>query len=214
MTDHDYVHYIMIVDRSGSMQSIRDDTEGGLRAFVDRQLKGVNGDKRTVSFYQFDNIHDTVYDFDLLEKVKNYTLVPRNSTALLDACGFAITEVGEKLAAMTEDRRPGYVMVVIATDGMENSSHEYTRKQIREMIEHQQERYNWKFTYIGANQDSFTEARGMGIPLAATLNYYPSSTGTSSSWSSAANAVSAGTVTTYASVVYNSDQRREAMKES
>src|SRR5579871_331243 len=138
VVDKEYVHFVFIVDRSGSMNTIRKDTEEGIHAFTEKMLEGVDASKRTASFYQFDTIHDRVWDFDLLEKVKDYKLEPRGGTALLDACGQAITEVGAKLAAMPERKRPGYVMVIIATDGEENSSKEYTKPQIKKMIEHQQ----------------------------------------------------------------------------
>jgi uncharacterized protein YegL len=212
MTDKDYVHYVLIVDRSGSMESIRKDTEGGLHAFTDKQLEGVDGSKRTVSLYQFDTVHDTVHDFAPLEKVRDYKLHPRGGTALLDACGFAITKVGEKLAAMPEDRRPGYVMVVIATDGQENSSKEYTRAQVREMITRQQEKYDWRFTYIGANQDAFAEAGSIGIRGASVLTYYGTSRSTGTAWASAGASVSQGTVPTSTGIYYTDEQREETAR--
>lgn len=209
MTDLGYVHYILIVDRSGSMQSIRTDTEGGIRAFVEKQLEGVDGSKRTVSLYQFDTEHDEVHNFALLEKAKDYTLAPRGGTALLDACGFAITKVGEKLAVMPEEQRPGYVMVVIATDGQENSSHEYTRQQVKDLIQHQQDKYDWRFTYIGANQDAFAEAGSIGIAAPSVLNYMSTSRSTGSAWASAGVSVSAGTVPTSTGIYYSQAQRDE-----
>ena len=211
MADPEYVHYILIIDRSGSMNTIKTDTQGGIRAFIDKQLEGVDGSKRTVSLYQFDTEHDQVHDFGLLEKAKTYELVPRGGTALLDACGFAITKTGERLAAMPEDKRPGYVMVVIATDGQENSSREYTRAQVKEMIQHQRDKYDWRFTYIGANQDSFSEAGSIGIAAPSALNYMSTGRSTSSAWASAGAAVSAGTVATSTGIYYSAGQRDAAM---
>jgi uncharacterized protein YegL len=211
MTDREYVHYIMITDRSGSMQSVRADTEGGIRAFIDRQLEGVDADKRTVSFYQFDTVHDRLWDFAPLAKARNYKLEPRGGTALLDACGQAITEVGARLAAMPEHQRPGYVMVIIATDGQENSSKEYTRAQVREMIAHQQDRYDWRFTYIGANQDAFAEAASIGISSMSALNYSADSFGTRGAWTSVAFAASSATHPTSAGIYYTSEQRETAV---
>jgi uncharacterized protein YegL len=212
MTDASLVHYIFIIDRSGSMSSIKDDMEGGIRTFIGKQLEGVDPAKRTISLYQFDTVHDTVYDFAPLEKAGDYSLVPRGGTALLDAIGFAFTESGEKLAAIPEDERPGYVMVVIVTDGKENSSKEYTRGRVKKLITHQQEKYNWKVTYIGANQDAFAEAGAIGIPVTSTLSYRATPMATASSWGSAGMAVSAGTVTTNAVITYTQEQREDAMK--
>ncbi len=92
-------------------------------------------------------------------------------TALLDAVGRAINETGERLANMPERDRPGLVVFVIVTDGQENSSHEFSRPQIKEMIEHQQTQYQWQFTFLGANQDAFAEAASIGISKAAAANY-------------------------------------------
>jgi uncharacterized protein YegL len=210
MTDRDYVHYIMIIDRSGSMCNISKDMTGGIGTFIDKQLEGVDPDKRTVSFYQFDTVHDELHDFDKLEKAKGYVLSPRGGTALLDAVGTAITKVGERLAALPEDKRPGEVMVVIVTDGQENSSREYTRSKVKDLIQHQIDKYNWKFTYLGANQDSFAEAGAIGIPVAATLDYSATTRGTAGGWVSAANSVSAGTVSTTSRITYSEAQRDSA----
>lgn len=212
MTDSTYVHYILIVDRSGSMHTIRKDTEGGIRAFVAKQLEGIGEAKRTVSLYQFDTEHDTVLDTEPLSKAADYVLSPRGGTALLDACGFAITKEGQKLAALPEDQRPGYVMVVIATDGQENSSREYTRAQVKEMIRHQQDAYDWRFTYIGANQDAFAEADSIGIAAPAVLSYLGTSRSTSTAWASAGVAVSHGTTPTSTGIYYTEQQRQETAK--
>ena len=207
MTDSSYVHIIFIVDRSGSMQVIRDDTQGGIRSAVSEWVKGANGDKRTVSFHQFDTIHDTVYHFAPLEKAQDYTLVPRGGTALLDACGKAITGEGTALKHMPEDERPGQVVVIIATDGQENSSREYSRAEIREMIGHQQDRYGWKFTYLGANQDAFAEAASIGITRDSTLAYWSTPGSAAATYDVLTTSVSAGTVSTSSRVIYSNAQR-------
>lgn len=209
MTDSSLVHYIFIVDRSGSMQTIKTDTEGGIRAFIEKQLEDIEDPAtRTVSFYQFDTEHDEMFDFTPLEEAKDYMLIPRGGTALLDAIGQAITRVGGKLAALPEDKRPGHVMVVIATDGEENSSREYKKADIKKMIEHQQQKYNWKFTFAGANQDAFAEARSIGIPACSTLNF--SGRSTVDAWHGVATATSGGTVSTSAQIFYTPAQRDAA----
>ena len=163
MTDPSKVHYLLVINRSGSMADIRHDMQSGLQAFIDRQLEDVDPAKRTVSLHEFDTLHSLVYDYEPLENAKGYKLNPRGGTALLDACGFAIKQLGVKLKHMPESERPGYVMVLIVTDGEENSSKEYSRSDIKEMIQHQTDTYNWKFSYLGANQDAFAEAGSIGI---------------------------------------------------
>lgn len=210
MTDSSYVHYLIIIDRSGSMENIKDDMNGGLHTFIDKQLEGVDSSKRTVSLYQFDTSHDCVHDFDLLEDAKSYELVPRGGTALLDACGRAINDVGAKLKKLPESKRPGNVMVIIVTDGQENSSREFTRAHVKEMIQHQQDKYNWKFTYLGANQDAFAEAGSIGIPMASSLNYYSTGASVGATYDVLSASVSRGTVSTSASIRYTEDQRKKA----
>ena len=212
MTDRELVHYIFITDRSGSMNTIRVDTEEGIKAFIDRQLEGVDSSKRTVSFYQFDTEHDCVYDCEPLEKAKNYQLLPRGGTALLDAIGFAFTKEGEKLAAMPESKRPGYVMVIICTDGEENSSKEYTRGQVKEMITHQQDKYDWRITYIGANQDAFAEARSIGVAGQSVLSYRGTARSVNTAWAAASGGVSAGTVPTSRGIIYTVEQQDSVMQ--
>jgi hypothetical protein len=188
VTDPNYRHYILIVDRSGSMDIIKDDAQGGIRQFVKEQDK-LPG-KATISLYQFDTEHDHVHSFAPLSDAAQYELVPRGGTALLDACGFAVQHEGEKLNQLPEDERPGKVIVLITTDGRENSSREYSKAEVKKLITRQQDKYGWAFSYIGANQDSFTEAGAIGIPQMSTMDYASSSVGTQSAYGSASAAAS------------------------
>jgi hypothetical protein len=208
MTDPGKIHYLLIIDRSGSMRDIRDDTEGGIRSFVDTQLE--NPGTHTVSLHQFDTVHEEVFDFAPLEQARDYKLEPRGGTALLDACGQAVTSAGAKLAALPEDERPGQVFVVIATDGHENSSREYTRDKVREMIQHQQDAYGWKFTYIGANQDAFAEGASLGIMRPSVLSWLGTSRGTQGAWNAVGRGVSASASAGTTYVSYTPADRDEA----
>ena len=174
MTDAGYRHIVLVIDRSGSMEPVKHDTEGGVKAFIEEQRR-VPG-RTTVSLYQFDTEHDEVASFADVQHDLAWHLVPRGGTALLDAVGFAVTKTGEKLTAMDEGARPGEVIVLIATDGEENSSREYTLPQVKDMITAQQDDYGWKFVFIGANQDSFASGGAMGIPAVATMDYATAST--------------------------------------
>jgi hypothetical protein len=183
VTDSAYAHLILIVDRSGSMFAIRTETQEGIRGFVGSQQGALPaGHRGTLSLYQFDTIHDAVHQFTPLADVPPYDLLPRNGTALLDAVGFAVTGEGEKLAAMAEHERPGKVVVLIATDGLENSSHEWTKARVKDLITRQREDYGWEFSFIGANQDAFAEAGDIGIATASTATYDSTPRGTHSAW--------------------------------
>jgi uncharacterized protein YegL len=186
MTNPDYRHYFLIIDHSGSMKKIKDDTEGGIRQFIQDQaaLPG----KGTISLYEFDTEHDCVFDFADIKTAPEYTLRPRGGTALLDAIGFAVTREGEKLAAMPEDERPGTVVLLIATDGDENSSREYTKPQVKALLTEQQEKYAWAVSYIGANVDAFSVAQGIGLAANSAMDYAANTAGTAGAYAAASAA--------------------------
>lgn len=167
----DLTDIVVVLDRSGSMQSCKDDAEGGLNAFVDEQK--TRPGRAMFSLVQFDTEYEFVHRGVPIAQVPPFTLIPRGWTALLDAVGRAIIETGDRFSKTPESDRPGLVVFVIITDGQENSSKEFTRDQIKEMIRHQTEVYKWQFTFLGANQDAFAEAGGMGIAAAGTANYSP-----------------------------------------
>lgn len=165
----DLTDITFVVDRSGSMQSIREDAEGGVNSFIREQQEQPG--EANLTLVQFDTRYDFVFRGIPVQKAHPYVLKPRGSTALLDAVGRAIIETGDRLRAMDESQRPGLVVFVIVTDGQENSSREFSREKIREMIEHQQNVYNWKFTFLAANQDAFAEGRQLGIDSAGIASY-------------------------------------------
>lgn len=128
---------------------------------------------------------DDVYNAVTLDKVAKLDLQPRGATPLLDALGQTLVKTGERLKAMAEDQRPGKVLFVIITDGEENSSREYKKTTIKEMIERQQNVYRWQFIFLGANVDAFAEAGSLGINLRGASNYTPDSAGVKSAFSAA-----------------------------
>lgn len=165
----------VVLDRSGSMMTCKEDAEGGVNAFIEEQKKAEG--ECLFTLVQFDDRYEFVHKGVPIGDIQKYELHPRGSTALLDAIGRAITETGERLSAMDEADRPGLVVFVIVTDGGENASNEFTRAAIKEMIERQQNEYSWKFTFLGANQDAFGEAASLGITRGATANYSVASSG-------------------------------------
>ena len=165
----DLTDITLVVDRSGSMSAIRSDAEGGVNEFIRTQAEEPG--EALLTLVQFDTEYDFVHRGAPIAEVPAYKLKPRGATALLDAVGRAINETGSRLAAMNEGDRPGLVIFVIMTDGLENSSVEFTKDRIKEMIQHQQDHYQWQFTFLGANQDAFAEAGAMGIHAAGAANY-------------------------------------------
>ena len=169
MTDPHFTHIAFLLDRSGSMQSIRDDTVGGFEAFVAEQREQPG--RCTVSLAQFDNDYEEVYVDVPVREVPPLQLVPRGSTALVDAIGRLVNATGARLAELPEDRRPGTVIVGIMTDGLENASREFTRPQIKAMITTQTDTYGWQFMYLGANQDAVEVGTSLGVDPGMAVTY-------------------------------------------
>jgi len=165
----DLTDITLVIDRSGSMQDIRSDAEGGVNAFIENQAKEPG--EALLTLVQFDTEYEFLYKGVLISQVSKYSLAPRGATALLDAVGRAINETGQRLSTMAEQDRPSLVIFVVMTDGRENSSQEFSKARIKEMIQHQQETYGWHFTFLGADQDAFAEASELGIAVAGAANF-------------------------------------------
>ncbi len=176
MPNHELTEIAVILDRSGSMSSIRADMIGGFDAFIEAQR--AEPGQAVVSLYQFDTLYECLFEERPIAQVPSLNLQPRASTALLDAMGSTITSIGARLDRKPESERPGRVVVLTITDGQENASREFTHAQVRKMVEHQTERYGWQFAFLGANIDSFAVARSMGYTnMSAVMNYQASSEG-------------------------------------
>lgn len=175
MVDSTYTHISVIADRSGSMFSIADDMNGGLRTFLKEQNE-LDG-KLTVDVTTFDRFVETLVADASVSEVPHTVIHPRGSTALNDAIGSTVTELGTRLATMPEEERPATVIVVVITDGMENSSVKYTTEDVRKLVTRQQDEWNWNFVFLGANIDSFNVGGSYGMRKGGTLNYVPNTEG-------------------------------------
>lgn len=155
-----YTHIAILVDRSGSMQSIQKDMELGLKSFIEQQ-KTVPGEC-TFSLADFDTEYVEIFNFAQLNEF-NYNLKPRGGTALIDSMVRLIDSVGQSLAEKAEDERPEKVLFITITDGEENSSCEFSSEDLKKRIQTQENDYKWQFVYLGANQDAFSVAGKYGI---------------------------------------------------
>ena len=169
MTNPNLTHLYFLLDRSGSMHSIRKETIGGYNAFMDEQREQ-EGDCR-VTLAQFDNEYEVVYSGLPIADVPGLVLEPRGATALLDAIGRLVGDAGARLAALPEDQRPGTVIVGIMTDGHENASCEWTHPAIKALVEHQTKTYSWEFLYMGADQDAVEVGTGLGVQAHRSITY-------------------------------------------
>lgn len=245
-----YTHVAVLLDRSGSMHSLKNDVINGFNSFLEQQKKA-NG-KCTMTLVEFDNspyekqpeikfiptinsgwaangtsaipltvtphiqtssgtcisknitfgtalpspqplnlwnsLNDGYLviwnnkDVQNVQPLNNETYLPRGATAYLDALGKLIEDTGVWLSSLPEDERPEKVVVVIYTDGEENSSRKYSKPQIAEKIKHQEQIYNWQFSFLGANFDAVTEGFSLGVGAANSITYTANSVGVNESW--------------------------------
>lgn len=182
---------VFILDRSGSMDRLASDTIGGFNSMIENQ-KNEPGEAfvTTVLFDDgYELLHNHVNINDVMP-ITNKEYYARGMTALLDAIGKTINSIGSRLSTTPEDERPDKVIFVITTDGLENASLEFTKKTVKEMIEHQQEKYSWMFMFLGANMDAVSEADSLGIKTDFAKTYTASSIGTQSVYTSMSKAMS------------------------
>lgn len=182
----DYVEIVAILDRSGSMEMIKDSTIKGFNQFL-REQKSIPGNA-TFTAVLFDDMYELLCSGVPLQEAKyltTETFVPRGMTALLDAIGKTIDETGARLNRLAEEDKPKKVLVVIVTDGMENASRDYSNLKVAEMIQHQREKYNWEFVFLGANIDSFSVAGNLNISPKFTSNYEATSKGVQTAYRTA-----------------------------
>ena len=189
--DRDADEIILIADRSGSMWSIQEDAEGGINSFIADQKKEGNAN---LTFIEFDSEITPVYKQVDINEATEYKLQPRNSTALYDA-------IGGTLANADEIKTTGKKIVVIVTDGGENSSQEWTKESVFQRIDGLKEN-GWDFLFLAANQDAMGVGMSLGIDAGETINFAASSQGTAEAY---------GAATTYTSNLRSRSFSKEAV---
>lgn len=176
MTNPDYTAVLFIIDRSGSMYAIRDEMEGGINGVLEEQKK-LDG-KVTIDVAYFDDEISYEDKFLSLDEA-DIKIMPRNMTALHDAIVSATTTFGTALAALSEDERPGNVLIIIVTDGHENASKEAKLVDVKSVITEQQDTYGWDFLFLGANQDAIETGDAFGLRAGSSMTYSADSAGVS-----------------------------------
>lgn len=194
MTDPNRTHITAIIDRSGSMEGLTPETVSGFNKYVKDQ-KALPGNA-TLTLVLFNTDYTVAHDAVDIQKVPDITAEVYNAngyTALYDAMAEAIKRTGASLAKMPENERPGAVIVLVMTDGQENSSKEFQGEQgraaIQKMVKHQTDRYSWNFVFMGANIDAKAVGKGLGVHVDFAVNYTGDSKGTSDAY----NLMSVGT---------------------
>lgn len=162
---------VFILDRSGSMSGLEDDTIGGFNGMIEKQKK--EGGEVNITTVLFDDQVDVIHDrfaLDIVAPLTSEDYYVRGCTALLDAVGTTIQKIDNIQKRLPEEMKAGKVIFVITTDGHENSSREYSYPQIKEMIEGKK-KAGWEFLFLGANIDAGREAEKIGIARNRSVTY-------------------------------------------
>ncbi|WP_228064412.1 vWA domain-containing protein [Novilysobacter avium] len=183
----DRSHISVILDRTGSMQDIRDDVVGGFNAFLAAQK--ASPDPATFTLVQFDSQdpYEVLHRGVGISDVPPLTLaqyVPRGATPLYDAMGQGILELEAGLAGMADDERPNKVIFVVVTDGQENASREFDRARLSKLIA-AKKKIGWDFVFLSADLEAFEDADRMGVELSSRLMFNKSKQGNDRAWSAA-----------------------------
>ena len=182
---------VFILDKSGSVSGLESDTIGGYNAMIRKQQEETGKARITTVLFSDESeiLHDQTDIMEMKPMTKRQYQVG-GSTALLDAVGMTIHKIGNAQKYAKEELRADKVMVVITTDGMENSSREYTYEKIRRMIERQKNRYGWEFIFLGADIEAVAAAAKLGIERDRAVNFHSDSQGTTLNYKVISDAVS------------------------
>lgn len=164
----------LVVDRSGSIQQCLRAMQSAVDEFIEGQKQELG--ECELALFQFDDAYEPVFRKPIKEAPK-YTIIPRNMTALHDAIGKTINDIGGELDKKPADEKPEKILVCVITDGLENSSKEFDAKRVAEMVKHQQEKYDWNFVFLGANQDAILTAAQYNIPAGRAMSFATSGSG-------------------------------------
>jgi len=198
-----------VLDSSGSMSAIEEDTKGGFNTFL-RDQRDEPG-TATVTLYDFNTNVKLVYEEYPIEdapKLDNENYTPGGSTALHDAIYRAVTETAERIDGVEPAERPDNVIVVVLTDGKENAS-ETHQERVREQVKVRREEHSWEFLFIGANQDAALTAESMGIDADKSLNMAHSGEGAQAAYESTSEQVREARQTGQTSGYSDADRQRQ-----
>jgi hypothetical protein len=185
-------HITVILDRTGSMESIRDDVIGGFNAFLQQQQ--ALPEAASFTLVQFDSqdpyevLHNIV-PITLVRPLDRDTYSPRASTPLYDALGRGILDLEAGLASMRDIERPRHVVFVIVTDGQENASRDFDRARVARLID-AKKKLAWQFVFLSADLEAFVDAGRLGVDADARLHFSKDKWGNDAAWASASEKLS------------------------
>jgi hypothetical protein len=215
MMQTEYTHISVILDRTGSMESIRDDIIGGFNAFLEEQ-RALPG-QATLTLVQFDSQdpYEVLLHFAPIQQAAKLTqasYVPRASTPLLDALGRGINDLEQSLLALPEEERPGKVVMLVVTDGQENASREFTKAQIVRMVEAKRGQ-GWEFVFLSADLEAIREVEAAGVVAANTLAFDKHAQGTRAAMSSTSRKLAQYRAQQAQGMAFDEEDRRQQQSE-
>jgi hypothetical protein len=185
----DRTHICMILDRTGSMESIKQDTIGGFNSYIAAQKSLPT--PATFTLVQFDSqdpfevIHKFT-DIQMVPDLTGQTYMPRASTPLYDAVGRGINDLKASLGTLPEALRPKKIVMVIVTDGQENASREFTGAQVRKMIAEAKEA-GWQFVFLSADESAISDSSSLNIDASNAAFFRKNTAGSNEMWERVAN---------------------------
>lgn len=179
MADPNYTHIAFILDRSGSMETIADDMNGGIRAILKEEAERSAAEGKLVL------VDVTVFDNEVLHtqqsvpiEAADASIVPRSSTALYDAVGVTLASLNRRLnRELPEEERPSRVVVIIVTDGMDNASREWSAGSVSVLVQKCTKQHNWEFLFLAANVDADAVGESIGMSAEGTVSFKPNRKG-------------------------------------
>ena len=187
---NDLVEVVFVLDRSGSMCGLEADTIGGFNNMLRKQKR--ENENIIWSTVLFDHLTQVVHDrvpVSRVNELDDRTYYVRGATALLDAVGGAIRHIANCHRHARKEDVPKKTLFVITTDGMENSSVQYSYREVRRMIEHERKKYDWEFIFLGANMDAVEVAGRMGIDARKSARYHNDEAGVANNFEAVADMV-------------------------
>ena len=181
---------VFILDRSGSMCGLEEDTIGGFNSLIAKQKKEEG--EALISTILFDDCTEVLHDRVPLDRIKPMTeedYYVRGCTALMDALGKAIKHISTIHKYAREEDRPNKTIFIITTDGKENASRQYSSERVKKMVEERKSKYGWEFLFLGANIDAVETAGHFGISKDRAVNYHSDAEGTALSYEVLSDAI-------------------------
>lgn len=191
MTDQS--HITVILDRTGSMDSIRSDVIGGFNAFLTEQQSASAATTFTLVQFDSQDPYEVLHAAKPIGDVTPLTreqYVPRASTPLYDAMGRGILDLESQIATRPESERPSKIIFVVVTDGAENASQEFDRAAITKLVD-AKKAAGWDFVFLSADMEAFHDAGAVGIDYSSRLAFQKSKRGNDAAWAAASSKVRA-----------------------